>query len=251
MATHAEAVDASEHAAALDGSFHNGYQVAETLLTAKRYMDATARFRALLRRPDATAQPPTKRADVQNHLAVALLATAGAAPRGGEAARGLRRAALEASRQALRLQPACPHTHAHNYYQILASHYIHAERLDLATAALWPVAAMAWGQAAPADSAAYARAGFRALAWAQRRAEDARAATGDALEAADGADASESRVAPSSDELASASASGTLEELRRFTAASHVDRLWTLDSFARRMASLEENGEAPAVAAPR
>ena len=48
--------------------------------------------------------------------------------------------------------------------------------IELATAALWPVAAMAWGPSALADSPAYARAGFRSLAWSQRHRGDHAAA---------------------------------------------------------------------------
>ena len=57
-------------------------------------------------------------------------------------------------------------------HQVLASAYRAQGRLELATAALWPVAAADVTGFKPAASATYARAGFRALAAARRARGD-------------------------------------------------------------------------------
>ena len=197
-----EAIEATERAIGLDPSFYQHYQHAETLLSAKRYSAAQAAFRGLLARADFNRENTLRRADVYNHLAVSLLEGARIAGGMDEA---VRRDALEASRAAIRLQPACPYHHAHNYYQILAASYLHSGRVDLASAALWPVAATLWG--GNNDGGTYARAGFRALAWAQSRG------------GGDGA---------------AAAAAATLDELRALSPGSrpsYADRLWTLEGF--------------------
>ena len=222
---HEEAIDATKKALDLEPSFRSGYQRAEALLSAKRHPEAQAEYRKLIARADAATQPPQQLADVHNHLAVSLLASA-ARPNTERHGIASLREAIEQSRRALRLLPACPYAHAHNYYQVLASGYNMKGRLDLATATLWPVAAISWGRGSTADSAEYARAGFRALAWMQHQASSAAAAT-----SAGGL-------------TREAMAQATLEEWKQFAPASMTttteDKLWTVDGFAKRMATTSE-----------
>ena len=166
---HDEAVDATVRACRIQPTFHNHYQHAEALLSAKRHAEAQGAYRSLVARRDAATRAPAALADVHNHLAVSLLETARSSQ---GASTGQLDEALEAVRSALRLHPACTHAHAHNYYQVLAA-TLHARYgIEYATAALWPVAAMERGAQAVAASAAYAAGGFQVLARAQQAAGD-------------------------------------------------------------------------------
>ena len=224
---HDEAIEATARARRLDGSFHVEYQHAEALNAASKRSEAQAAYRSLIARAESAASsssPSEARhepslPDVHNHLAVSLLETAAleavaleavaldALP---EAPQDRVTEAMAASRAALRLNPACSYAHAQNYYQVLATGFHSRDRLDLATAALWPIAAAAWGARPPPAAMAasshrgssrssssggsgsfgsggsgereesmplFARSGFQALAWKQQARGDVAAAS--------------------------------------------------------------------------
>ena len=186
---HREAVFATGQALRIDGSFHNRYQHAEALTGAKRRSEAQAVYRTLIVSADSRAEKEVL-ADVYNHLAVSMFEThivtggdqrpSPAHPTDAWARRDELGEALHASRAALRLKPSCSYSHAQNYYQVLATELHALGSLDLATAALWPIAATSWGGSHVSASdhmVAYARAGFRALAVDRQNAGDTRAAS--------------------------------------------------------------------------
>ena len=223
---HREALHATSQALHLDGSFHVLYQHAEALTAAKQHALAQTAYRRLIRR-QAEAPSRSILADVYNHLAVSLsdmaaqrgigseatwasagtITSPGASPskaalKALSASKATERLgeAFDASRAALRLEPQCAYNHAQNYHQVLAVVLHQQGRLDLATAALWPVAAKLsaegstgapaglpagppaadeltgsspMGGARQPDDVAYLRAGFHVIAWTHRRSGDA------------------------------------------------------------------------------
>ena len=190
---HDEALDATLRAVSLHDTFTTAYQHAEALTAAGRRAEAQSAYRSLLQRQDAQRH---SLADVYSHLAISLLATAaergermvaavdallpangvdGSTGMPSRDATSLLDEAMLATRAALRLNPNCAYTHAHNYYQVFANQLHARGRLDLATAALWPVAAMAAsdGSHLSEGPAGYLRAGFHALARQQSAEGDA------------------------------------------------------------------------------
>ena len=176
---HKEAVGVTEQAARLGGNtlrIHVARSVA--LKDGKRDKEAQASFRRFIARPDAATMRP-ELPDAHNFLAVSLVASA---TQGRESASddmafasAATDGALHASRLALRLEPACTTVNSHNYYQVLAS-ILHARHgMDLAAAALWPVAATAWGVGEPSSHASFVRAGLDALASSQHALNDSAA----------------------------------------------------------------------------
>ena len=93
-------------------------------------------YRALLSQHADSGGAAPPRADVYNHLAVSLPEHPLHMPEGERGA-----AALVHARRAVQADPACRYLHAHNYYQVLAAAYRAQDQMELATAALWPVAA--------------------------------------------------------------------------------------------------------------
>ena len=162
LGRHDEAIDATRHAVGVDGTYGHRYQLAEALRLARRHSEARVLYRELVRAGGGASG--REAADVHNHLAVSLLDDR---VREGQAQRG--REAAHAAAAAIRLAPDCEYAHAHNYYQVLAHAYRVQGRLELAAAALWPVAAAAGRHSfQPGHAPAYAITGFEALAAAQR-----------------------------------------------------------------------------------